>query len=143
MPHRLRVRQWCPHRNRQCSSALLIKDKAGLVVGRWVVRVDVRDRARARFADSQFSSAHGLQVRVVVAVARREAVRHLIVRGWITVAVRIPQVLAVRDSRHVQEWARDQVVVLRRACRRNRQAVPDRNRGVRDSAISTDLKKVR
>jgi hypothetical protein len=142
MPHRRRVRQWYRRRNRQCNSALLIKDKVRLAAGQWAVRVDVRDRAKAQFVDSQFSSAHGLQVRVVVAVARREAVRHLIVRGWITVAVRIRPVQAVRDSRHVREWARDQVV-RHRACRRNRLAVRDRSHGVRDNAINMDLKKVR
>ena len=142
MPHRRRVPRWRRRRNRQRNSALLIKDKVRPVAGQWAVRADVRDRARVRFVASQSSNAHGLRVRVVDQVDLREAVRHLIVPGWITGVVRIRLVLVVRDSRHVQEWARDQVV-LPRACRRNRQAARDRNRDVRDNATSMDLKKVR
>jgi hypothetical protein len=108
------------------------------VAGRWV---DVR-RDKARFVASRFSNALDLQVPAVDRVALREAVRHSIVREWTTVVVRIPPVLAVRVSRHVREWAGDRVDRLR-ACRPNRQDVQGRNRVVRDSAISMDLKKVR
>ena len=104
---------------------------------RWVGQVDVRDKAR--FAGSRFSSAQDRQAQVEV--ARREAVRHLIVQEWITAEVRIPPALAGRDSRHVQEWVWGRVGRLR-ACRPNRQDAQDRNRAVPDSVISMDLKKV-
>ena len=106
--------------------------------GRWVVARKVK----VRFAGSRFSSALVLQVQVVDPVARREAVRRSIVREWITVVVRIRPVQAVRDSRRVREWVWDRVVRLR-ACRQNRQDAQGRNRAVRDSVISMDLKKVR
>jgi len=105
----------------------------------WVVRVDAR-RAKVRFVDSRFSSVHGLQGRE--AVALQEAVRHLIVREWTTVVVRIPPALAVRDSRHVRAWVWDRVDRLR-ACRPNRPDAQGRNLAGRDNAISMDLKKVR
>ena len=108
------------------------------MAGRWV---DVR-KAKARFVASRFSNALDLQALAVGRVALREAVRHLIVRVWTIVVVHIQPVPAVRVSRHVREWAGDRVV-RRRECRPSRLDVRGRNRGVRDSVISTDLKKVR
>jgi hypothetical protein len=123
--------------SRRSNSALLIRDKVRPVAVRWVGQVDVRDKAR--FVVSRFSSAQDRQVQVVV--ARREAVRHSIVREWITAGVRIPPALAGRDSRHVQEWVWDRAGRLR-ACRPNRQDAQGRNHAVQDSVISMDLKKV-
>jgi hypothetical protein len=123
--------------SRRNNSALLIKDKVRPVAVRWAGQVDVRDKVR--FAGSRFSSARDRQVQVVV--ARLEAVRHSIVREWITAEVRIPPVLAGRDSRHVQEWVLGRVGRLR-ACRPNRQDAQGRNHAVQDSVISMDLKKV-
>ena len=100
MPHLRRVRQLRLHLSRHSNSALLIKDKVRPVAVRWVGQVDVLDKAR--FVGSRFSSAQDRQAQAVV--ARREAVRHSIVREWIIAVVRIRQALAVRDSRHVQEW---------------------------------------
>jgi hypothetical protein len=109
------------------------------VAGRWVVRADVR-KAKVRFADSRYSSAHDHQGRE--AAALQEAVRHLIVREWTTVVVRIPPALAVRDFLHVREWVWDRVDRLR-VCRPNRPDAQGRNLAGRDSVINTDLKKVR
>ena len=103
----------------------------------WAGQVDARDKVR--FVDSRFSSAQDLRAQVVV--ARREVVRHLIDREWITAEVRIPPALVGRDSRHVQEWVLVQVGRLQ-ACRPNRQDAQGRNHAVRDSVISMDLKKV-
>jgi hypothetical protein len=108
------------------------------VADRWVVRVGAR-RDKVRFVGSQYSSVRGLQVRAVV--AHREAVRHSIDRVWTHAVDRTRPALAVRDSRHVQEWVRDRAGRLR-ACQPNRLVAQDRNRAVRDRDISTDLKKV-
>jgi hypothetical protein len=124
--------------SRRNNNALLIKDKVRPVADRWVGQVDVRDKAR--FVGSRFSSAQDRRAQVVV-VARREAVRHSIVRAWITAEVRIPPALAGRVSRHVQEWVRGRVGRLR-ACRPNRQDAQGLNHAVQDSVISMDLKKV-
>jgi hypothetical protein len=57
-------------------------------------------------------------------------------------AVRIRPAQPVQDSRLAQEWAERQDCLLQE-CRPSRQDARDRNRAVRDSDISTGLKKVR
>lgn len=89
------------------------------------------------YAASPSSNVRVLRVRAVL----REAALRMEDQGN-SAAVPIPQVQRAVVSRRVREWA------VRRACRLresqpSRQDVRERLRGVRDSVISKDRKKVR
>lgn len=65
---------------------------------------------------------------------------HITVRVPISAVDRIPPARLAPDTRHAREWVELQVCRLRE-CPPNRLAVRERQGAVRDSAISTGLKK--
>lgn len=98
----------------------------------------LRDRVhRASFADSLSSRDPARQDRVALRVRARN-----LAGPANSAVVRIRPAPRAVDSRRVLEWAEHRDCRLRE-CRPNRPADRERLHGVRDSAISTGLKKAR